>query len=155
MKCKFCGKNIKKNSEICTCCGRSINEELGTDDLIDAMPEIRDEFDKISKLQAQDKKKKEKKKKRAEHKTRRIVTAIIVVVAILSAVLVGMLYWKKNSKVKKDEEEVTNTSAIESAVEKMFLANGFTDDLITDADSAKNAINSVKGTFSFKDADNP
>ena len=49
MKCKFCGKNIKKNSEICICCGRNINEELGTNDLIDAMPEIHDDFDIISK----------------------------------------------------------------------------------------------------------
>lgn len=156
MKCKFCGKNIKKNNEICACCGRNINEELGTDDLIDAMPEIRDEFDKISKLQAQDKKKKEKQKKRAEHKTRRIVIAIIIIVAILGAVAGGMLLWTKLGKddtKKDDDKKAPNTSAIECSIEKMFSGSGFTDEIITDAESAKNAINSVKGTFSIKDVD--
>ncbi len=158
MKCKFCGKNIKKNSEICTCCGKNVNEEPGTDDLIDAMPEIRDEFDKISKLQAQDKKKKEKKQKRAEHKKRRTVIAVILVIAILGGIAGGMIWWNKRSKDaenKKAEEEkqAAQTSAIECAIEKLFVGSGFTEDIITDAASAKNAINSAKGSFSIKDVD--
>ena len=68
MKCRFCGKKIKKGSNICDKCGKEVTEGLGTDELIDAMPELHDEFDNISKMQEKDKKKNEKKSKREENK---------------------------------------------------------------------------------------
>ncbi|MBO5733643.1 MAG: hypothetical protein J6R66_01965 [Clostridia bacterium] len=153
MRCKFCGKKIKKNSEICICCGRNINEELGTDDLIDAMPELRDDFDIISKMQAKDKKKKEKKEKRAKHKTRRIVIAITLVVLILACVAVGMLLFKDMNQTKQPEEQELTTSAIEAPFQKRFAGANFTDIKIVDAESAKEVINSAKSTFNIKDVD--
>ena len=55
MKCRFCGKKIKKGENTCSKCGKEVTEGLATDELIDAMPELHDEFDNISKMQAKDK----------------------------------------------------------------------------------------------------
>jgi len=156
MKCKFCGKNIKKNSEICACCGKSIYDEPETKDLIDAMPEIRDEFDKISQLQAQDKKRKERKKKREENKKSRIVVAIVLVVLILLGVAGGVVLYNikgKQTKEKDAKKEVQTNSAIECELRKTIAGIGFTSEKITDAKSAKEAIKSAKGTLSIVDVD--
>ena len=51
MKCRFCGKRIKKNSNVCSKCGKEVTEGIATDELIDALPELHDEFDNISKMQ--------------------------------------------------------------------------------------------------------
>lgn len=154
MKCRFCGKKIKKGSNVCASCGKEVTEGLGTDELIDAMPELHDEFDNISKLQAKDKKKKEKKKIRAQHKVRRIVIAIILVVAILSGVAIGIFYFN-NQKNKDAEPEnvVVATSAMDSTAIKTIAPAGFTEIDILDAASAKEALNTAKDAFSFESAD--
>ena len=154
MKCRFCGKRIKKNSNVCSKCGKEVTEGLDTNELIDALPELHDEFDNISKMQAKEKKKKEKKEKRAQHKVRRIVIAIIVVLAILGGVFAGMAYLKhKEQKQKELEEQVVVSSAVDSLVQKSFIAGGFTDKIVTDAASAKAVIAEQNGTFSFVNAD--
>jgi anaerobic C4-dicarboxylate transporter len=120
MKCRFCGKRIKKNSNICKACGREVTEGLGTEEIIDAMPELHDDFDKISKLQAKDKKKKEKKQRREENKSKRakIAIAIILVVVILAGVVLGALFY--TGILGKEEVVVPTTSAIRVNSEKLF-----------------------------------
>ena len=154
MECRFCGKKIKKDSNICEYCGKEINEGLGTDELIDAMPEIRDEFDKISQLQERDKKREEKKEKRAQNKKKRVIIAVILVAVILACVAGGVYYYTSNLRVEPQvEEPVLTTSAIDSMFQKSFAGAGFTEDLITDASSAKTALNGAKATFNIQDVE--
>jgi len=154
MKCRFCGKRIKKNSNVCSKCGKEVTEGLDTNELIDALPELHDEFDNISKMQAKEKKKKEKREKRAQHKVRRIVISVIVVLAILGGVFAGMAYLKhKEQKEKELQEQVIVSSAIDSLVQKTFIAGGFTDKIVSDAASAKEVIQEQSSTFSFVNAD--
>lgn len=153
MKCRFCGKRIKKNSNICSKCGKEVTEGLDTNELIDALPELHDEFDNISKIQAKEKRKIEKKEKRAKNKTKRIVVAIIVIIAILSGVLGGYLYYEqKEAQRKAEEEQALITSAIDSLVQKSFISSGFADKKVTDSASAKAVIAEQNGIFSFTDA---
>lgn len=156
MKCKFCGENIKKNSEICACCGKSIYDEPETKDLIDAMPEIRDEFDKISQLQAQDKKRKERKQKRAENKKGRMIIAIVLVVLILLGVAGGVILYSiknKQAKEKDAQKDAVVNSAIECEMRKTFVGSGFADVTITDAQSAKEALKAAKDTLGIGNVD--
>lgn len=155
MKCRFCGKRIKKNSNICSKCGKEVTEGLDTNELIDALPELHDEFDNISKIQAKEKRKAEKKEKRAKHKVRRIVIAIIVIIAILASVLCGMLYYKKLEEQKQleAEQQATVTSAVDSLIQKSFISNGFTDKKVTDSVTARDVIADQKGVFSFVNAE--
>ncbi|MBQ3118474.1 MAG: M36 family metallopeptidase [Clostridia bacterium] len=154
MKCRFCGKKIKKNSNICKGCGKEVTEGLRTDEMIDAMPELHDDFDKISKLQAKDKKKKEKKQKREENKLKRakIAIAVILVVTILAGVVVGALIY--TGVLGKEEVVTPSTSAIEGELRKTFTGINFTGTPITDEVSAKAAITSGQQTMEFADVDN-
>lgn len=154
MKCRFCGKRIKKNSNICKACGREVTEGLGTEEMIDAMPELHDDFDKISKLQAKDKKKKEKKQRREENKLKgaKIAIAVILVVTILAGVVVGALFY--TGILGKEEVVEPTTSAIEGELRKTFAGVNFTDTPITDEVSAKAAIASGQETIGFADVEN-
>ena len=151
MKCRFCGKRIKKGETICHKCGREITEDLKTDELIDAMPELHDEFDNITKMQAKDKKKKERQSKRAEHKTRRIVIAVVLVIAILAGVACGTYFYQRKMEESKEEEQVVITSFVDSVVQRTFVASGFTDIIVKDAQSAKSVIEMEKATFGILD----
>ena len=154
MKCRFCGKRIKKDSNMCEYCGKEINEGIGTDELIDAMPEIRDEFDKISQMQEKDKKKKEKKEKRAQNKKKRIIIALVIVAVILACVAGGCYYYINYIQEEPEvEEPVLTTSAIDSLFQKSFVGTGVIDAVITDAASAKAALNGAKATFNIQDVD--
>lgn len=154
MKCRFCGKRIKKGSNVCEACGKEVTEGLAAEELIDAMPELHDDFDKISKLQAKDKKKKERKQKRAENKSKRwkIAIAIILVVAILAGAIVGALFY--TGVLGKEEVVAPTTSAIDGELRKTFAGVLFTDALITDEASAKAAIVSGQATLEFADVEN-
>ncbi len=153
MKCRFCGKRIKKNSNVCSKCGKEVTEGIDTQELIDALPELHDEFDNISKMQQKEKEKIAKKEKRAKHKTRRIVIAVIVIVAIWGGVLGGYLYYEKQEALKRaEEEQALITSAVDSLVEKSFISSGFTDVKVADSASAKSVIANQNGIFSFVDA---
>ena len=153
MKCRFCGKKIKKGENTCSKCGKEVTEGLATDELIDAMPELHDEFDNISKMQARDKRKKEIKEMRAKNKTKRIVIAIILVVAILCGVAGGIFYFKNIENNKEEVPQIVASSAIESLIEKAIAPVGFTETLITDATSAKEVLKEAASTFSITDVD--
>lgn len=152
MKCRFCGKRIKRNENICSKCGQEINAGLNTDELIDAMPELHDEFDNISKMREKEKQKKEKKEKRAKNKTKRIVIAIIIVVAILGGVAAGLLWWKNKEQEELASEPVVTTSAVESVVKKAFISGEAIESLVTDEHSAKMLIAEHKDVFLIEDA---
>lgn len=154
MKCRFCGKKIKKGSNVCEACGKEVTEGLGTEEIIDAMPELHDDFDKIAKLQDKDKKKKEKKQKRAENKSKRwkIALAVILVIVILAGAVVGALFY--TGVLGEEEVVVPTTSAIEGELKKTFAGVMFTDALITDEASAKAAISSGQNVLEFADVEN-
>jgi len=153
MKCKFCGKRIKKNSNMCEYCGKEINEGMNTEELIDAMPEIRDEFDKISELQEKEKKKEEKKEKRAQGRKKRIIAAVLIIAAILACVVGGIYYYNDKAGAGQPQEPVLTTTAIDSQFQKSFAGEGFTNLAILDAASAKEAINGAKATFNIQDVE--
>ncbi len=154
MKCRFCGKKIKKDSNICEYCGKEVTEGINTDELIDAMPELHDEFDNISRLQAKDKKKKERKEKREQTKSKkgRIILAILLVLVIVAGVVAGMLYYKNTNK--EPEVVVPTTSAIDGEVKTTFKSKTITDWLVTDEASAKAAIALAQETLEFADVEN-
>lgn len=154
MKCRFCGKKIKKGSNVCDYCGKEVTEGLGTDEMIDAMPEIHDDFDKISQMQEKDKKKKEKKKKREENKSKRwkIAVAVALIVVILAGVVVGTLFY---TGVLGEEEVVEpTTSAITGQIKRTYSGIQFIDGLITDETSAKAAIAAGQDVLEFADVAN-
>ncbi len=153
MECRFCGKKIKKDSNVCDYCGKEVTEGLGTDELIDAMPELHDEFDNISKMQAKDKKKKARKENREKNKGKRwrVAIAISLVVVIVAGVVVGMLYLK--GKNAEPEEVAPTTSAIDGGVVTTFRDGSFTDILITDEITAKEALKAGQETLGFIDAE--
>ena len=154
MKCRFCGKRIKKNSNMCEYCGKEINEGMDTDELIDAMPEIRDEFDKISELQEKEKKKEEKKEKRAKGRKKRVVTAVVLVVVILACVVGGIYYYTNKEKTEDSKQEVVlTTTAIDAQFQKSFAGGGFTNLAVLDAASAKESINGAKAAFNIQDVE--
>ncbi len=154
MKCRFCGKRIKKGSNVCDSCGKEVTEGLNTDELIDAMPQLHDDFDKINQLQAKEKKKKAKKEMRRENKGKRwkIAIAIILVVAILAGVVTGTLFYM--GILGEEKVEAPTTSAIEGGLQKTFAGYLFTDALITDEATAKAAIAEAKSVLSFTDVEN-
>ncbi len=155
MKCRFCGKRIKKDSTVCSKCGADVTEGLNQDELIDTLPELHDEFDNISKIQAKEKRKKEKKEKNARHRTRRIVISVLVVLVILAGVLGGMLYvkHKEQEEEKLKEAQIVESSAVDSTVVKTFMASGFTDKIVTDSALAKEVILEQKNTFTDASAE--
>ena len=155
MKCRFCGKRIKKDSTVCSKCGADVTEGLNQDELIDTLPELHDEFDNISKIQAKEKRKKEKKEKNARNRTRRIVISILVVLAILAGVLGGMLYvkHKEQEEEKLKEAQIVESSAVDSTVVKTFMASGFTDKIVKDSALAKEVILEQKNTFTDASAE--
>ncbi len=155
LKCRFCGKRIKKNNNICSKCGKEVTEGLGTDELIDSLPELHDEFDNISKMQAKEERKKQRQQKRAEHKTRRIVICIVVILAILGGVATGMLYFrKKEAEEKEAEAKKITTSAVESLINKSFVTGGFDGLYATNAGEAKSVLTAFEDAFSFVDVAN-
>lgn len=154
MECRFCGKKIKDGSNVCDACGKEVTEGMKAEELIDALPELHDDFDKISKLQEKEEKKTERKKKRAENKSKsfKILIAIILVVAILAGAVVGALYYK--GILGKEEVVVPTTSAIEAEIKRVSRGLGFTDALITDELSAKAAIAVYQDALGFVNVDN-
>ncbi len=152
MKCRFCGKKIKRGEATCRKCGREVTEELKTDEIIEAMPELHDEFDNITKMQAKEKKKSEKKLKRAERKTTRIVVAIVLVIAILLGVAGGILYHKKKAEeAAKEQHQIVTTSAVDSVIKRSFVSESFNDITVTDENSAMDVISAVKESFGILD----
>lgn len=154
MKCRFCGKKIKKHSNVCDYCNKEVTEGLNTDELIDAMPELHDEFDNIARLQAKDKKKKDKKENRKNTKstTLRIVIAVLLVLVIVAGVLAGTFYYKKTNQ--EPEVVVPTTSAIDGEVKTTFQSLFHEGKIINDETSAKAAIALGQETLGFADVEN-
>lgn len=154
MKCRFCGKRIKKDSNVCDYCGKEITEGIGSDELIDAMPELHDEFESITRLQAKDKKKKERKERKENKKSGkwRIIVAILLVLVIIAGVVAGMFYYKKANE--EPEVVVPTSSAIDGDVKTTFKAQLSTDTLVEDDISAKAAIALGQETLEFADVEN-
>ena len=154
MKCRFCGKKIKKGSNVCAACGKEVTEGINTEELIDAMPELHDEFDNISRLQAKDKKKKERKERRENTKSNkvRIIIAVALVLVIVAGVVAGMLYYRNIHK--EPEVVVPTTSAIEGEVKTTFKSQTITDELVKDEISAKAAIALAQESLEFADVEN-
>lgn len=154
MKCRFCGKKIKKDSNICENCGKEVTEGIDTEELIDAMPELHDEFDNISRLQAKDKKKKERKERREKNKSKkgRIILAIMLVLVIVAGVVAGMFYYKNANE--EPEVVVPTTSAIDGEIKTTFKSKTFADTVITDEITAKAAIALAQEALGFADVEN-
>ena len=137
MKCKFCGKRYKKHDTHCPKCGRDVNDELTTDDLIDAMGEIHNEMGKIGKMR-------EMRKRRI----RRFFLTVFVIALCVGAGLYTMHYFGGELKFPTKEVTVEEPEPVVAAgvagerVDK-FLGAGFSGVSITDENSAQTALESM------------
>ncbi len=137
MKCKFCGKRYKKHDTHCPKCGRDVNAELSTDDLIDAMGEIHNEMGKIGRMR-------EKRKRRF----RRFFLTVFVIVLCVGAGLYTMYYFGGDLKfnaeqVTVEEQEPAVMSGVVGERVDKFLGAGFSGVSITDENSAQTALENM------------
>lgn len=144
MECKFCGAKIDDKDLVCEKCGESTNRITSSEEnlkLIDEMPELHDELDKLGEI-----------KEVSGSVKKRVIIAVILVVLCLCASLGGMIYIK-NKKAK--EEAMANAEPKISAVSGEFVSvlegEGFSDATVTDEASAKALIDSVKSKFNITD----
>ena len=87
MKCKFCGEKLKDGANFCEFCGKEQEafvgavepEEKGTADMIDALPELHDELDRIAEM-----------REKSKHRKRRVLVSVILIVACAAGVWFGM-----------------------------------------------------------------
>ena len=95
MKCKFCGEELKDGANFCESCGKEQEaiggavgqEEKGTADMIDALPELHDELDRIAEM-----------REKSKHRKRRVLVSVILIVACAAGVWFGMNYLKDQRK---------------------------------------------------------
>lgn len=146
MKCEFCGKETDEKLKNCEHCGKELknnSDEPSVSELIDAMPELHDELDTISKI-----------RKRAEHRKRRVIIAILVVLLCIGGVWFGINYiggGLKHSEPAVSDEVKVESSAISGDVVEKVLNSGFTDVKIFDVNTAKEAIDGIKSDLGITD----
>lgn len=144
MKCKFCGAEINKDDIRCASCGGELERITDPEEnlkIIDEMPELHDELDKIGEM-----------RERTEGRKKRIIIAVIIVAVCVLASFLGM-YFVKNSAPEEPavEEVVPVTSAVPGSAIKILEGEGFTDVSITDELSAISAVNSQRGKLGITD----
>ncbi len=137
MKCKFCGKRYKKHDTKCPQCGRDVNAELSTDDLIDAMGEIHNEMGEIGKMR--------EKRQRRSH---RFFLVVLVIVLCVGAGLGAMYYFGGNLKssteqVTVEEQQPSVMSGVAGERVDKFFGAGFSNVSITDENSAQTALENM------------
>lgn len=153
MKCKFCGEELKDGANFCEFCGKEQEafvgaagqEEKGTADMIDALPELHDELDRIAEM-----------REKSKHRKRRVLVSVILIVACAAGVWFGMNYLKDQRKpvqpVGGEVSSVPATSGVAGEVKETLLGSGFTQVKILDGATAEDAIHSVKDQLGITDA---
>lgn len=144
MKCKFCGEEINKDDIRCASCGGELERITDPDEnlkIIDELPELHDELDKIGEM-----------REKTEGRKQRIVLSVVIVLACLLVSFLGM-YIAKSQKNEEpvNEEIVPVTSAVPGSRVKITEGQGFTDVLVTDELSAETAVNSLKSRLGITD----
>lgn len=152
MKCKFCGEELKAGASFCQSCGKEQepagvsekSEETVTSKIMDAMPELHDELDRIGEM-----------REKSKHRKRRVVAAVIIILACVAGVWFGINYLdgpKKNVQPVDGEAKTPVTSGVPSEVNEKMMGNNFTNVKILDGATAEDAIDSVKAELGITDA---
>ncbi len=144
MKCKFCGEEINKDDIRCASCGGELERITDPEEnlkIIDEMPELHDELDKIGKIP-------EKK----EGTKKRVILSVVIVLACLLASFLGMYFVKHQKPAKPVNEEIVLVSSkVPGSLIKITEGQGFTDVLVTDDETAESAINSLRSRLGITD----
>lgn len=147
MKCTDCGKRVKKTETVCPHCGKTLAvEAMDTQELIDVMGEIHDEFSRIGEM-----------REKVQDRRRRMRIAAIVTAIILACVGAGWgtMYYIKGVQEKAQqvaqEEMLATPSAVSGETIKTFLGKNFVDVSVVDENSAKTALESVKSQLGIVD----
>ncbi len=148
MNAEFCGKEQDEKNEVHTESGKQITDKEPTDTakLIDEMPELHDEFDRIGELRR-------KAVNKAHNKKRNIILLVVIIVSCMLVTAFGFLFSKYRAH-KKAEEALKNmpvSSAISGEVISHTAGKNFVDLSVTDETSAKSAIKSLSALFHITD----
>ncbi len=146
MECKFCGQQYEEKEIVCPACGKAPDAEATVEEIMDAMPQMHNEMDRIQEV-----------REKAENRKKRTIIGVIVI-AVLFACLAagwGALYYVQNQRAEQEaalRENPPISGVPGEAVTKMFGEN-FVDVLITDEASAQTALEQVKSQFGIVQED--
>lgn len=154
MKCKFCGAELKDGTAFCENCGNRSNalghstesKETSASELIDSMPELHNELDRIGEI-----------RERAKHRKRRVIVSVLILLVCAVGVWFGMDYvtdWKQTAQpVDGEMTSESVTSAVSGEVNETLLGNHFTSVKILDGATAEDAFDSVKTELGITNED--
>lgn len=154
MKCKFCGAEIKDGSDFCEACNKnrrsaeSVNktEETNAAKIIDSMPELHNELDRIGEM-----------RERAKRRKKRVVFSMLIILVCAVGAWFGMNFFKDFEKTILPTDGEANkesvTSAVSGDVNDVFLGSNFTSVKVFDGTTAEAAIYSVKAELGITNAD--
>lgn len=148
MNCKFCGAPMEDGLQQCPACNKLQAEEITeqthtptTAELIDNMPELHDELDRIGEM-----------RRRAEKRPRRVLLAVLLVALCLVVAGAGMLYFhNKEAQRKAQEAAPTASSAVAGQVKTVLLSGEEIPFSVLDAQMARDAITSALGAYGAAD----
>ncbi len=144
MKCKFCGAEINEEDIRCASCGGELERITDPEEnlkIIDEMPELHDELDKIGEM-----------REKTEGRKKRVIIAIIIVLVCLLASFLGMYFVKSRTHEEPAAEEIVPvTSAVPGGIIKITEGEGFTDVSVIDEMSAISAVNSLRSRLGITD----
>ena len=146
MKCLHCGKETEPNNAICPHCNTPIEKEdapASNDARIDNMPKLHDELSRIGEL-----------RQKKEHKPHRALWAILICTLCLLVAGAGMLYMLEKEKRAQEaaEKERMRPSFVAGRQIKTILTGDEISVLVTDGQTAKDAIWGVKDRLGVTDA---
>ncbi len=139
MNCKFCGGELEAGQNICQHCGK---EQTDTSKIIDAMPELHDELDRIGEM-----------REKRKHRKRRVVLALFLILICAAGVWFGIRYFGGDYHARPADAEVKTSadSGTPGEVNGKLLGSGFTNVLILDEATAKDALDSMKTELGISD----
>lgn len=150
MKCKFCDQELAEGMTVCPDCEKKQQDTSAmteTEKLIESMPKIHDELDNIKRMRVR------------EEKRKRLWTGVLI--SVLVVLVCGFGVWAGFTFFPeffgKDEAKETNSAVVSSSVpgERTVgvLGAGYTNVLVLDELTAKDAVDSIKANLGIT-ADN-
>lgn len=147
MNCKFCGAPMKDTAQQCPACNQIQTEEIKdspaptTAELIDNMPQLHDELDRIGEM-----------RRRAEKRPRRVLLAVILVALCMLVAGAGIFYFhNKESQRKAQEAQLPASSAVSGQVKTALLSGEEIPFSVLDVKMARDAIDVALAEYGATD----